>query len=198
MLTIDSNGRVIHTNISPAIRTAIQKRPMLTIKGIIVHQTGSPSAQSTFNSYKNGKSGAHFLIAKDGTIYQTASLLFQTWHVGRLKARCLVKMQCTPVELKLLKKFNPKNEHQRESVKTVPVRFPSNEDSIGIELVGEALPKSIPDDKRVYETVTNEQNIALKWLVQELRQTLKIPVSEVFRHPDVARKNLTEALTAKW
>lgn len=198
MFLIDNHGKVIHTKIKQAISVAIQKRPLRKIRGIIVHQTDSPTANSTLNGYKNGNSGAHFLIAKNGTIYQTASLLYQTWHVGRLKARCFVKMQCSPVELALLKKFNPRNEHRREMAKTVPFRFPSNEDSIGIEIVGEALPKNVPDNQKVYEPVTTEQNNSLIWLVQELRFVLKTPVSEVFRHPTVSRKNPTEAATAKW
>ena len=198
MFIIDQYGKVIHPKIKQAISIAIQKKPMRTIQGIIVHQTDSPTEKSTLNSYKNGNSGAHFLIAKDGTIYQTASLLYQTWHVGRLKARCLVKMQCSPTELILLKKFNPKNEHRREIAKKVPIRFPSNEDSIGIEIVGEALPKNVPDDQKVYEPITKEQNKSLKWLIQELRFSIKTPVSEVFRHPEVSRKNPTEAATAKW
>jgi len=198
MFLIDKNGKVIHAKIKQSISAAIQKRAMKTIQGIIVHQTDSPTAKSTLNGYINGNSGAHFLIAKDGTIYQTASLLYQTWHVGKLRARCLIKMQCSPVELSLLKKFNPKNEHRREITKKVPVRFPSNEDSIGIEIVGEALPKNVPDDQKVYEPITKEQNKSLKWLIQELRFVLKIPVSEVFRHPAVSRKNPTEAATAQW
>lgn len=198
MLLIDQNGKVISPQIKQAISLAIQKKPMHQVRGIIVHQTDSPTAKSTLNSYKSGFSGAHFLIAKDGTIYQTASLLYQTWHVGRLKSRCLLKMQCSPTEMKLLKKFNPKNEHRRESAKKVPQRFPSNEDSIGIEIVGEALPKNVPDNQRIYEPVTKDQNKSLKWLIQELHFTLRIPVSEVFRHPVVSRKNPSEAATAQW
>ncbi len=198
MLLIDQNGKVISPQIKQALSAAIQKRPMPYIQGIIVHQTDSPTVKSTLNGYKLGSSGAHFLIAKDGTIYQTASLLYQTWHVGRLKSRCLIKMQCTPIEIKSLKKFNPGNEHRRELLKNVPQRFPSNEDSIGIEIVGEALPKHAPENQRVYEAVTKEQNKSLKWLIQELRFILKIPVSEVFRHPSVSRKNPSEAATAQW
>ncbi len=198
MFIIDRYGKVIHEKIKHAISTTIQKNKMTAIQGIIVHQTDSPTAKSTLNSYENGGSGAHFLIAKDGTVYQTASLLYQTWHVGKLKSRCLVKAQCSPVELALLKTFNPKNEHRREIVKKVPARFPSNEDSIGIEIVGEALPKKAPDDQKIYEPVTKAQNESLGWLVQELRFVLNIPVSEVFRHPEVSRKNPTEAATAKW
>ncbi len=198
MLLINKQGKVIHAKIKQVISVAIQKRKMNYVKGIIVHQTDSPTAKSTFNGYKNGNSGAHFLIAKDGAIYQTASLLYQTWHVGKLKSRCLVKMTCSPIELSLLAKFNPRNEHRREIIKNVPFRFPSNKDSIGIEIVGEALPKNAPDDQKVYEHVTNDQNKSLKWLIQELRFALKIPVSEIFRHPTVSRKNPTEAATARW
>ena len=198
MFIIDQNGKVINPKIKQAISLSIQKKRMHQVHGIIVHQTDSPTAKATLNGYKSGQSGAHFLIAKDGTIYQTASLLYQTWHVGRLKSRCLIKMQCTPTEIKLLKSFDPKNEHRREIVKNAPHRFPSNEDSIGIEIVGEALPKNVPDNQRAYEPVTKEQNKSLKWLIQELRFVLKTPVSEVFRHPAVSRKNPSEAATAQW
>ncbi len=81
MLQVDSNGHVINKKIILAISLPIQKKPLSKISGIIVHQTGGPSAQSSFNSYKAGSSGAHFLIEKDGAIYQTASLNYQTWHV---------------------------------------------------------------------------------------------------------------------
>jgi hypothetical protein len=64
------------------------------IQGIIVHQTGSPTARSTLNSDGPRANGAHFLIDKDGTIYQTASLLKQTAHVGRLRARCIARSIC--------------------------------------------------------------------------------------------------------
>lgn len=85
-------------------------------------------------------------------------------------------------------------------LKKVPARFPANQDSIGIELVGEALPRggNIPDEKKTYQTVTSEQNNALQWLIAELTLTLRISMSEVFRHPEVSRKNPTEAISAKW
>jgi len=178
---------------------AIEKKPMKKIEGIIVHQTNGSTAKSALESYKSGKSGAHFLIDKDGTIYQTAPLIKQTWHVGKLKPRCLVEMRCTPTELQQLKKFSPSATHRREIVKSVPFRFPSNQDSIGIEIVGKALPANEPDpDKRTYEKLTEEQSNSLKWLIQELRFSLKVPLSEIFRHPTVSYKNKTEAATASW
>lgn len=174
---------------------------MRTVKGIIVHQTGGPTAQSTLDSYKNtSANGAHFLIGRDGTIYQTASLFKKTWHIGKLKARCVLENTCNPAEIKALKRFNPTAEHKREMAKKTPARYPSNDDSIGVELVGEALPKGnkLPESKKAYQSVTDEQNSSLKWLISELSLTLGVSMSEIFRHPDVSRKNPTEASTARW
>jgi N-acetyl-anhydromuramyl-L-alanine amidase AmpD len=139
-----------------------------------------------------GASGAHFLIDRDGTVYQTASMYKKTWHVGKLKARCLVKQRCSPVELAALKKFNPTSENTQEKAKQVPDRYPSNDDSVGIELVGKVLANG------VYDAVTADQNTSLRWLVSEIQTTLGVAVTEVFRHPEVSRKNPSEAQSAKW
>jgi N-acetyl-anhydromuramyl-L-alanine amidase AmpD len=94
--------------------------------------------------------------------------------------------------------FDPSAENSRERAKAVPDRFPSNEDSIGIELVGATIPASAAPATEVYESVTAQQNAALKWLIVELASTLGVPMTEVLRHPDVSRKNPTEASTARW
>lgn len=201
MLLIDTNGAIIDARIHRSLNSSIERGSMKTVYGIIVHQTGGATAQSTLDSYKSpSASGAHFLFDRDGTIYQTASLYKQTWHIGKLKARCMLEKRCTPVELKQLHSFSPTSEHKREMNKKVPARFPSNQDSIGIELVGEALPRdnSVPDSKKVYQNVTDEQNASLKWLIAELALILKVPMNEIFRHPDVSRKNPTEARSAQW
>ena len=201
MLVVDATGVVVNARVKRALSPSIERGAMKSIHGIIVHQTGGPTAQSTLDSYKRSSAnGAHFLIDSDGTVYQTASLYKQTWHVGKLKARCVLEKRCTPVEVKELLRFNPTKENKRELAKNVPDRFPSNQDSIGIELVGEALPRgnSVPDQKRTYEPVTSKQNTSLQWLITELVFTLKVPMTEIFRHPDVSRKNPSEASTAKW
>ena len=201
MLVVDATGVVVNARVKRALSPSIERGAMKSIHGIIVHQTGGPTAQSTLDSYKRSSAnGAHFLIDSDGTVYQTASLYKQTWHVGKLKARCVLEKRCTPVEVKELLRFNPTKENKRELAKNVPDRFPSNQDSIGIELVGEALPRgnSVPDQKRTYEPVTSTQNTSLQWLITELVFTLKVPMTEIFRHPDVSRKNPSEASTAKW
>lgn len=112
----------------------------------------------------------------------------------------MLEARCSVPEQKLNAKFNPSEENKRELKKSVPDRFPSNQDAIGIELVGEPMPHeaAIPEEKKTYEQVTDAQNDALSWLVRELAITLNIPLTEVFRHPTVSRKNPSEASTAKW
>lgn len=166
----------------------------------MVHQTDCPSARATFNAYVHpGANGAHFLIDRDGTIHQTASVLKQTWHVGRLRARCLAEHRCAPAETKALLRMTSSARNRHEAAKSVPDRYPSNIDSLGIEIVGEAHPRKEPDpDQRTFEPVNAAQNASLRWLVHALSQQLGIPMSEVFRHPVVSQKNRTEAATATW
>ena len=201
MITIDADGMCIHPKVVRARKPAIERGRLSVVHGIIVHQTGAPTTESTMNSYlRRSATGAHFLLAREGTVYQTASLHHQTWHVGLLRSRCLVENRCAPAELRALRSFNPQLEDRREQAKNVPDRFPANRDSIGIELVGDALPRAghVRDDQRTYEFVTTEQNAALRWLTRELSMALGVPMHEVFRHPQVSRKNPTEASSAQW
>lgn len=84
-----------------------------------------------------------------------------------------------------------------EKGKEFPDRFPGNTDSIGIEIVGLAIDvKGKPEP--VYEAVNDKQNDSLRWLIAELASTFKVSMTEIYRHPDVGRKNETEASTAEW
>ncbi|OFZ70234.1 MAG: N-acetylmuramoyl-L-alanine amidase [Betaproteobacteria bacterium RBG_16_58_11] len=204
-MIIDSTGVVIDPRVRHAISPALERGDMKIVHGIIVHQTGSSSAAVTLNGYKSTKdnpkpSGAHFLIDKDGTIYQTVSIYKKAPHVGFLKSRCVAQHTCSPTELKALKGKKPGQQiGEVELKKKWPSKYPSNADSIGIEIVGEALPKNEPNrDRRTYESVTKEQQASLQWLVQELSLTLNVRMAEVFRHPIVSWKNETEASTATW
>lgn len=148
-MLIDTDGMIVNERIRPARHHSIERGRMTTVHSIIVHQTGAPTAQSSLNSYQSSSAnGAHFLIETDGTIHQTASLYKQTWHVGRLKTRCIAENRCTPVEIQALRQFNPAREHMRELRKRVPDRYPSNEDSLALSLSAKhclaALPPPIP------------------------------------------------------
>ena len=193
MLDITEQGMVNNERVQPTRRLAIEKTALIAIHGIIVHQTGGGTAQSSLDSYlRQGANGAHFLIDKDGVIYQTASLNQQTWHVGSLKARCVVETRCTPVETAALRKFSPSGENRREMAKLSPQRYPANVDAVGIELVGK------PGTDGIYEKVTDLQNASLSWLIQNLTSTFNVPMTEIFRHPDMSRKTQSEAATARW
>lgn len=203
---VDEDGYIYDERIERKIFKTIERGSLDKINGIVVHQTASPSAKSTFNSYSNkSANGAHFLIDKDGKVYQTASLFKMTWHVGLMQSKCFLKKTCEPTETRLLalhaksfwKREISKEISNIEREKSFPDRFPNNTDSIGIEIVGLAVKvKGKPDP--VYETVNDKQNESLKWLVAELTSKFNVPMTEIHRHPDIGRKNITEASTAKW
>ncbi|WP_261642093.1 N-acetylmuramoyl-L-alanine amidase [Erwinia mallotivora] len=203
MLFIDKNGMTDAERIVKKRFTTIERQDLNQINGIVVHQTSSPTADSTFNSYQESHAtGAHFLIDKDGTIYQTASLYKVTWHVGQMKSRCYLEKKCPPGDLKIISALerswrNYQKVSETERKKTFPSRFPANSDSIGIEIVGMAYNVDGKKDK-VYESVNDRQNSSLKWLITELTETLHVARAEIYRHPEIARKNITKASTAKW
>jgi len=203
MFRINKDGMVRSAQIEAHRYTSLERGDMPVVNGIVVHQTGGSTAQSTFNSYSNTTVGAHFLIDKDGAIYQTASLYKRANHVGLLRSRCLERHNCQPADLKRLQTATLRQRSTMEHGKAFPDRFPSNRDSIGIELVGEY--NRNPDfgtvrgaDEYLYVPVTDEQNAALRWLVGELRRLLRVAAEEVYRHPEVSYKTPTEAATASW
>jgi hypothetical protein len=74
MLHVDSQGYVLNGRVQRIPRARIERGVLYQIKGIIVHQTGGSSGASSLSSYAMpNANGTHFLIDKDGTIYQTAS-----------------------------------------------------------------------------------------------------------------------------
>lgn len=195
MLLVSKAGIVDAERIKVKIFPGLERAPMLKVNGIVVHQTNSSTSGSTFAHYQMaGAHGAHFLIDKDGTTYQTASLYKRTNHVGWLKSRCLETRQCTAAEfqdarkIKGIKKLSS-YEHKKDS----PVRYPSNGDSIGIEIVGREIGQI-----EGYEAVNEAQNRSLSWLVRELAETLGVSMTEVHKHPDISYKKPSEARSAKW
>jgi N-acetylmuramoyl-L-alanine amidase len=123
MLQIDQQGMVRDPKVIARRFAAIERTPMKTVVGIIVHQTDSASEQATFSSYVQGGNGARFLIAKDGTIYQTASVQKRTSHVGPLRARCLAEHKCKPAAFNISKFFpQPKLVERMNKIEMSQVR----------------------------------------------------------------------------
>jgi len=208
MLFINNTGLVDANRIKLNIFPKIEREKMDKVNGIVVHQTGGPSAQSAFDLYADEREkGAHFLIDKDGTIYQTASLYRMSKHVGRLQSRCFITKKCSATELQRATSLeNIKSDakktqavHDDEYKKNFPLRYPWSADAIGIEIVGMAQKENRNGkEKNIYEPVNEQQNAALKWLIEELKKTFHVSVSEIYRHPQIERKNESEASTATW
>ena len=101
MILFDPQGWAVNSRIKAMHFAGLQHGKMTKVAGIIVHQTGAPTAASTLAQYKRpGSNGAHFLIDKDGSIIQTASVLAKIQHVGPVYIRCLIEHRCHPVEMK--------------------------------------------------------------------------------------------------
>src|SRR3954467_3065505 len=97
-LSIDIvTGMILHSRVRPMRLLLIERAMLRQVQGIVVHQTDALTAAATFHSYQQrGAKGAHFLIDKDGTVYQTASLFKTTVHVGALRPRCIDELTCRP------------------------------------------------------------------------------------------------------
>lgn len=210
---MDEHGMISHARVRHARSTRIERgRRTGAITGIVVHQTDADTSASSLNSYRQpGANGAHFLIDKDGTIYQTAAIYQRTNHVGKLQARCLVIPKCKMSDFP--PRVGPTEMHRIEMLKAPADRYPSNMEAIGIEMVGRArLPvgfKAVGDESKwpiekvrgkygIFETPTAAQNQSLSWLVGVLQASMQISADDVFRHPVVSRKNITEAQGANW
>ena len=86
MLTVDKDGWVLSAKVITMRRPKLSHGRMTHVSGIIVHQTGAKTAQSTLDSYlQAGANGAHFLIDKDGTIYQTGRSIGDSGMSGSCK-----------------------------------------------------------------------------------------------------------------
>ncbi len=198
-IIVNKEGFFVHPFVRIRPVSALGARMMNQINGIVVHQTGGRTLEGALaTAAAGGGIGAHFYIDLDGSIFQAASLFRQCSHVGLLKSRCLVDLRCSSDQITRLRSLTPREISAGEYRKGFPVRYPSNSDSIGIELVGDAGPKHLPGDKQTFEAVTDRQNLLLKWLVAAISRQFNVRATEVYRHPELSWKNRSEASTAKW
>lgn len=200
-MTTITNGIIVDSRITVKVSSSIEHGNINKVKSIVLHRTAGSSATSSLNGYASGqKTGAHFLIAKDGTIYQTASLDQLCWHVGILYARCAVENSCDPKELKTINsllhqkgfKFSDRvrNVSKHESRKAYPMRYPSNNDSLGIEVVGRYNKAT-----DMFETPTSKQFESVKWLAEALIKEYSLDLNkDVYAHGVIARKKEAEGI----
>jgi len=199
MSTINQDGMLVDAKVILRRYPGIEHGKLAGVHAIVVHQTDAPTAQQTFNAYIGGSVGAHFLIDKNGQIYQTASMHKRCFHVGPLlKSKCLTvnnKICDSASMARILAKgwtSQIKAIDSNERAKDYPARYPVNSDSVAIELVGAGL------TIKTYEAVTSLQNTSHQWLVGELYTHFSLGVGDVYRHPEISYKNPGEASTAVW
>jgi N-acetyl-anhydromuramyl-L-alanine amidase AmpD len=199
MSSINKDGMLIDPKVILKRFKHIEHGNIVAVHGIVIHQTDSSNSHSSFGSYASSANGAHFLIAKDGLIYQTASLNKRCFHVGRLiKSKCLEidKNKCKDPNLAKIMAMSwtqrIKAIDKIERQKTYPDRFPVNSDSIGIEIVGKHI------DNKNYETLNLLQTNSLQWLIGELYIHFGLDKDDVFKHPTVSYKHPGEAASATW
>jgi N-acetyl-anhydromuramyl-L-alanine amidase AmpD len=200
-------GIVNHKSVIQKLSNNLEHGALVSVADLVLHRTDSSTAKSTLLQYakKSTSSGAHFLIAEDGTIYQTAKTNKKCYHVGQVYSRCRIEQACTPAELKTIKgmlhakgaswkkRFNDVRDHELK--KSYPDRYPANNDSIGIEIVGK-----FDVANSVYPLPNKKQQTSIKWLVKELLATFNLDfVDDVYAHGSIAHKEKSEGVaTLKW
>jgi N-acetyl-anhydromuramyl-L-alanine amidase AmpD len=88
------NAGVKRNDISELNQGKIEK-----INAIVLHRTNSSTKESALSSFKSGI-GTHFLIDKNGDIYQTAGLSTYVYQIGFIQARCENDKACTSMDKK--------------------------------------------------------------------------------------------------
>lgn len=193
------DGKIIDKNVEIKIFSSIEHGKISSVTSIVLHRTDSSNANSTLSAYASGKkTGTHFLIDKNGHIYQTANMTKICLHVGILLPRCQIEKGCDPKELKTITALihekgmsfsqRAKNLSRHESDKKYPLRYPSNNDSIGIEVAGKFWPA-----QKSFDKPTSQQFKSLKWLVEVLIKEYKLNLrNDVYSHGAIARKEVSE------
>ncbi|MTH48748.1 peptidoglycan recognition protein family protein [Intestinirhabdus alba] len=188
LIFVDDGGYIRNAGLIKKSIPELEKGVMKKINAIVLHRTDSSTEQGPLVSFSNGI-GTHFLIAKNGDIYQTASLFSYTSHVGKIKSRCQAENTWSEAERKIIESFgwNPKKLYNHEKEKEYPSRYPYNVDSIGIEVV--AL-----YDKKVKEwgNPASEQKNSISTLVDILINIYELSEEDIYEHDRISYKTAGE------
>ena len=186
---VGSNGHIQNAGFVQQPITALEKGELAGPHAIVPHRTVSTTAAGTLRSFQRGI-GTHFLVAKDGTTYQTASLAQRTWHVGPIRSRCYQESTCQPDETHQIAALERSESymaiHRMEKRKEYPARYPTNEDSVGIEVVAMWTPQ------RGWDPTTPEQRNSIARLVEVLQSLYSLTDADVHEHDIISRKTSGE------
>jgi hypothetical protein len=193
--TIDQDGYLTDPGITRTAVPALERNPMTAVNCIVLHRTMGSTAAGTLNHWRSETNpyGTHFLIDRDGTIHQTASLNNNTAHVGRIRSRGEVEGTLTPEEQLRLNNMRaePGNDftavNRFESAKPYPQRYPINADSIGIEVVA-----TYDERTRSWQAPTEQQTTSIRQLVGILQQNYGLNDNDIYQHDVVSYKTQGE------
>lgn len=183
---VDEKGYVQNAGFKFQPIAALEKGSLRGPRAIVMHRTVSSTAGSSLNAFQRGI-GTHFLIGKDGAIYQTASLLQKTYHVGPIRSRCFEEGNCDPREMAVVKALERQEAyravHDQEKLKGYPARFPMNEDSVGVEVVAMYSQAS-----EQWEAPTDAQRESITLLIRMLKNQYSLTDADVYEHDKISRK----------
>lgn len=185
---VDAKGYVQNAGFVHQPIMALEKGVITGPKAIVLHRTDSTTATGSIQAFQSGV-GTHFIVDKDGTVTQTASLLKQTAHVGKIKSKCYESGTCPADETKKIKGwgFAPSKVYDHEKVKDYPARYPMNKDSIGIETVAKYT-EATKTTAAAWEAPTAEQSTSISRIVGILKKNYGISEKDIYEHDKISYK----------
>jgi hypothetical protein len=193
--TIGQDGFLTDQGIVRTAIPRIEHGAMAQVNGIVLHRTESSTAAGTLSTWRDrdAGTGAHFLIDTDGTIHQTVSVDRQAWHVGAVRSRGEVEGTITPGdqgELDAARAGRPEWNARAvravagvEATRPYPERYPTNGDSVGIEVVGRYNAAT-----NTWDPPTAAQSASIQRLVGTLQNNFGLNDHDVYQHDVISRK----------
>ncbi len=193
--TVGADGYLTDPAITRTSVPGLERGAMPSVNGIVLHRTMGATAAGTLAHWRGETNpyGTHFLIDRDGTIHQTASLDNSTAHVGRIRSRGEVEGTLTPDEQTQLDAARAERGndyaavHRVESAKPYPQRYPTNGDSVGIEVVATYDARTA-----AWQAPTQAQTDAIARLVGILQRNYGLDDHDIHQHDAVSYKTQGE------
>ena len=193
---LDEEGYLKKEYITKKKVNDIDKNDVDGFNAIVLHRTDGSSAEGAINSFEKNNLGTHFLVDKDGTVYQLTTLDKNTTHVGNIKSKSQQEKTMTTADKTEISKIQKektsysdyvKKLNDYENKKNYPDRYPTSLDSVGIEVVGKY-------DKvlKQWELAPQIQLNSVNTLVQDLMKLYSFNSNDIYHHDVISYKTKGE------
>lgn len=173
IITGGPNYRDLPAGFSRLSRRNIEQK----VHALVLHRTAGSTLTSALNSMVPAQA-AHLYVDTDGGIYQGVSLQCNASHVGRIRPRNENRTPAT------------KEKHYAEIAKDYPERYPFNEDSLGIEVVGTMI------EEPIWTALTEAQILSTARLTNFIiTQFGLVSAIDIYAHEVISSKKEGEGLT---